>query len=98
MFVTKLKAVAVVVLVIGSHSAGRSLFRGSDAMAQPNAKTTPTDPPVDAGEPTRHRFTVSLTKAEPWPRVTRCAFLDNDRILVQDGTGHQSGTQRPVRR
>jgi RNA polymerase sigma factor (sigma-70 family) len=43
---------------------------------------------VRVGDPdsTRHRFTVLVTKNEPWPRPTRCAFLDNDRILVQAGT------------
>jgi hypothetical protein len=91
MFVTKLRAVAAVVLVagiaLGGVGFGTALFRGPAAMAQPNAKTTPTNPPADAGEPARHRFTVSLTKVEPWPRVTRGAFLDNDRILVQAGTG-----------
>jgi RNA polymerase sigma factor (sigma-70 family) len=92
MFVSKLKAVAVVVLVVGLALGGAGfsagLFKGSGAMAQPNTKTVPTDPPAGARElTTRHRFTVSLTNVEPWPRVTRGAFLDNSRILVQAGTG-----------
>lgn len=91
MFVSKLKTAAVVVLVVGlafGVGFGPGLFKGSDAMAQPNTKTTPTDPPAGARElTTRHRFTISLTKVEPWPRVTRGTFLDNERILVQDGTG-----------
>jgi hypothetical protein len=39
-------------------------------------------PPVAAG----HRFTVVVDKAEPVFRAARCAFLDNDRILVQPGS------------
>jgi hypothetical protein len=33
----------------------------------------------------KHRLTVVASPAEPVFRPTRCAFLDNDRILVQSG-------------
>jgi RNA polymerase sigma factor (sigma-70 family) len=48
-----------------------------------------------AGVAARHRFTVVVNKVEPWPRVTRCAFLDNDRILVQPATPVGNGVGVP---
>jgi WD40 repeat protein len=55
-------------------------------------------PPAEVAEPVgvRHRFTVVMNGTEPWPRTTRCAFLDNDRILVQPATPVGKGVGVPV--
>jgi hypothetical protein len=44
-------------------------------------------PPAGAGDPAaaRHHFTVLVAKGEPCSLLGRCAFLDNDRILVRPG-------------
>ncbi len=45
--------------------------------------TPPADPPAKLVA--KHRHTVVANKAEPVFIATRCAFLDNDRVLVQSG-------------
>ncbi len=78
-------------VLIAATALGFGVLRGGPP-DQPPRPDTPVPaaakPPAGGGdlEGARHRFTVLLTKTEPWPNATRCAFLDNDRILAQSGT------------
>jgi RNA polymerase sigma factor (sigma-70 family) len=83
-----LGAVSVVVI---AAAVGFGALRGgpSDQPARPDAPE-PAQSPAGAGDPAaaRHRFTVLVAKGEPCALPGRCAFLDNDRILVRPGPAH----------
>ena len=81
--------VGAVLALIAVTTAGFGMFWGVPPDPPPRPDT-PTDTKTLPGAklsapPARHRFTVLLTKEWPWPHATRCAFLDNDHILVQPG-------------
>jgi RNA polymerase sigma factor (sigma-70 family) len=76
--------VATAAVAFGALGGGRP-----DSPALPNAPE-PAKPRAGAGAPAaaRPRFTVRVAKAEPCSLPARCAFLDNDRILVRPGPSH----------
>ncbi|HEX4613062.1 MAG TPA: TIGR03067 domain-containing protein, partial [Urbifossiella sp.] len=54
---------------------------------QVTAQDAPAGPAARPPEGTRPRFSVHLSKSPPWPSGSRCAFLDDGRILVHAGPG-----------
>jgi RNA polymerase sigma factor (sigma-70 family) len=79
----------VVSVLVVAAVAGFGLLRGDppDHPARPFAPG-PAKPPAGAGSTAtaRHRFNVLVAKAEPCSVPSRCAFLDNDRLLIAPGT------------
>jgi RNA polymerase sigma factor (sigma-70 family) len=79
----------VVAVLVAAAAVGFAALRGGppDHRARPEA-TQQGEPPNGAGDPVaaRHRFTVLVAEGAPCSLPGRCAFLDNDRIIVRPGT------------